>query len=136
MSESFAERLSRFTPDGTGLDRDALLFAAGRASARPNRGWMAVAGALAASNAVMLALLWPANSDPGRSSPMGPMSPMGPISHEKIDPLPELAQADRKALSRQILLLDERDWPRPAPVESLAPPEPPLRAYSDSALFF
>ena len=40
MSEPILERLSRFTPDAGGLDRDALLFAAGRESARPNRGWM------------------------------------------------------------------------------------------------
>ena len=34
MSEPFAERLSRFTPDGGGLDRDALLFAARTRSVR------------------------------------------------------------------------------------------------------
>ena len=38
MSEPILERLSRFTPDAGRLDRDALLFAAGRESARPNRG--------------------------------------------------------------------------------------------------
>ena len=32
MSESFLERLSRFTPDAGRLERDALLFAAGRRS--------------------------------------------------------------------------------------------------------
>ena len=35
MSEPFLERLSRFTPDAGGLDRDALLFAAGRALRPP-----------------------------------------------------------------------------------------------------
>ena len=33
MSESFIERLSRFTPDAGALDRDSLLYAAGRESA-------------------------------------------------------------------------------------------------------
>ena len=39
MSEPILERLNRFTPDAGGLDRDALLFAAGResAAARPVR---------------------------------------------------------------------------------------------------
>ena len=53
MSEPLAERLSRFTPDGAGLDRDSLLFAAGRASARPSRRWQALAAALAASRAAL-----------------------------------------------------------------------------------
>jgi len=59
MSEEFLERLSRFTADPGGLDRDALLFAAGRASARPNRGWMTLASILASTQALSLALLWP-----------------------------------------------------------------------------
>ena len=59
MSEPSLERLSRFTPDAGGLDRDALLFAAGRSSARPNRGWMALASLLTGTQALSLVLLWP-----------------------------------------------------------------------------
>jgi hypothetical protein len=59
MSEPFLERLSRFTPDSRGLDRDALLFAAGRASARPNRGWKSLASALAVTQLFSLVALWP-----------------------------------------------------------------------------
>ncbi len=58
MSEPFLERLSRFTPDAGGLDRDALLFAAGRGSARPNRGWKALAALLAGTQMLSLALLF------------------------------------------------------------------------------
>ena len=54
MSKSLDQRLSRFTPDGTGLDRDALLIAAGRASLRPNRAWTVVAGVLAACQLLTL----------------------------------------------------------------------------------
>ena len=54
MSEPILERLSRFTPDAGGLDRDALLFAAGRESARPNRGWMTLASLLASTQALSL----------------------------------------------------------------------------------
>ena len=39
MSEPIVERLSRFTPDAGRLDRDSLLYEAGRKSARPNRAW-------------------------------------------------------------------------------------------------
>ncbi len=53
MSEPFLERLSRFTPDAGRLDRDALLFAAGRGSARPNRGWMTLATLLASTQALV-----------------------------------------------------------------------------------
>jgi len=61
MSEPIAERLSKLTPDASGLDRDALLFAAGKASVRPSRRWPVLCGVLAASQAVTFALLfWPA----------------------------------------------------------------------------
>ena len=59
MSEPILERLSRFTPDAGRLDRDALLFAAGRDSARPSRGWMALATLLASTQSLSLLLLWP-----------------------------------------------------------------------------
>jgi hypothetical protein len=59
MSEPFLERLSRFTPDAGRLDRDALLFAAGRGSVRPNRGWITLATLLASTQALSLVLLWP-----------------------------------------------------------------------------
>ena len=68
MSEPILERLSRFTPDAGGLDRDALLFAAGRSSARPNRGWMTLASLLAGTQALSLVLLWPHSTPPAGGS--------------------------------------------------------------------
>ena len=59
MSEPFIERLSQFTPSAGGLDRDALLFAAGRSSARPNRAWQGLSAALAATQILTLACMWP-----------------------------------------------------------------------------
>jgi hypothetical protein len=64
MSEPILERMSRFTPDAGRLDRDALLFAAGRGSARPNRGWMTLAALLASTQVLSLVLLWPGASLP------------------------------------------------------------------------
>lgn len=65
MSESFLERLSRFTPDAGRVDRDALLFATGRASARPNRGWISLAAVLASTQLLSLVFLWPHATPPG-----------------------------------------------------------------------
>jgi hypothetical protein len=64
MSEPFLERLSRFTPDAGRLDRDALLFAAGRGSVRPNRGWVTLATLLASTQLLSLVLLWPRPTPP------------------------------------------------------------------------
>jgi hypothetical protein len=66
MSEPILERLSRFTPNAGALDRDALLFAAGRSSARPNRGWKAMATLLASTQALTLIVLWPRPMPPER----------------------------------------------------------------------
>ncbi len=59
MSQEFLERLSRFTPDALGLDRDALLFAAGHSSVRPNRVWTTLATLLATTQALSLVAFWP-----------------------------------------------------------------------------
>jgi hypothetical protein len=77
MSEEFLERLSRFKPDAGGLDRDALLFATGRASARPNRGWVALAALLANTQMLSVALLWPRPIPPaGRSTIAADVAPV------------------------------------------------------------
>lgn len=68
MSEPFLERLSRFTPHLGDLDRDALLFAAGRASARPNRLWKSLSAVLVATQALSLACLWPRSADMRRGA--------------------------------------------------------------------
>src|SRR5262249_7182221 len=110
MSESFLERLSRFTPDAGRLDRDAMLFAAGRASARPNRGWIALAGALASTQALSLALLWPTSAPPAAGLPVTGLtaqrtpvergtgeSPAGPGVRFAASSLDELEAEERPA---------------------------------------
>lgn len=74
MSESVdpIARLAKFTPAAGGLDRDAVVFAAGRASVRHGRVWPALAGALALSQVVTLLWLWPARSP----EPLIPQSPV------------------------------------------------------------
>lgn len=58
MPEDVTRGLSAFTP--AGLDRDAVLFAAGKAAARRWGGWRWLTAGLAVSNAVTLGVLvWP-----------------------------------------------------------------------------
>ncbi|HEY7154727.1 MAG TPA: hypothetical protein VH575_12265 [Gemmataceae bacterium] len=123
MSEPLAERLSRFTPDGMGLDRDALLFAAGRASARPSRRWQALAAALAASQLLTLVCLWP-HTPP--SAPPAVVAEQPPVAPEPP------AAPDPSALSvlRERLLADDGDkWPSSVSDGPMVPDDPPLHAF-------
>jgi hypothetical protein len=127
MSEPVAERLSRFTPERGGLDRDALLFAAGRASARPSRGWMALAGALAASQMLTLALFWP------RPLPSGSdvVADAVAVAPAEVLSSPEPAPSALWAL-RQRLLEPGQPAPEPA-AQDVIPDPPPLRVFPVSS---
>jgi hypothetical protein len=121
MSEPIAERLSRFTPDASGLDRDALLFAAGRASARAGRGWAALALALAACQALTLACLWP--------RPAPPPAP-APAPAPAVEPAPPAdGPAEPPGAYYRQLLAAAEDPPKPAAGEDLVPEAPPLHAF-------
>jgi len=128
MSEPLAERLSRFTPDAGGLDRDALLFAAGRASARPGRRWKALAGALAASQlATLLFILWLHVPNQGADAPRSPTAPT-PVAIQPPAP------ADAGSRAANWPLLNEPDaLPPAAASDSLVPDDPPLRASATPA---
>jgi hypothetical protein len=123
MSEPI-DRLSRFTPDAAGLDRDRLLFEAGRASARPHRRWRALCAGLAASQLMTLtALCWP------RSGAL-PAEHRTPVAAEPA-PAPVVADRDEPSLWRlrdEILANDGRA-PAAAPVAHLVASEPPLHAF-------
>ncbi len=137
MSEPVIERLSRFTPDTGKLDRDALLYAAGHRSARPNRPWIALAAALAVTQMLTLALWWqrPAQSAavlPPTAAPLpAPSSPSGPTTPDSSDS-PGMWSVRRRLLDSDL----ER---RPLPVETgtFIESEPPLRAFAapSAALF-
>jgi hypothetical protein len=126
MSEPFLERLSRFTPDTGGLDRDALLFAAGRASARPGRGWKTLAAVLAATQALSLALLWPHATPPvGGSTPQVAHQPAPAAGR----PAPEaLANSGVWSVYRE--LQDSAREDRADGTGSFVESGPPLRAFA------
>ena len=123
MSEPLAERLSRFTPDGTGLNRDALLFAAGRASARPNRGWQLLAGVLAACQVLTLVGLWIRTPD-ARNNP-----PSVAVHQPETTPLPSQQDPSELGVLSERLLASEGDWVPPADDAPMIAPEPPLRVF-------
>ena len=122
MSEPFLERLSRFTPDAGGLDRDALLFAAGRSSARPNRGWMAAASLLAGTQALSLVLLWPhpTPQDTRFAVPVA-VAPEPPTTPE-IRTTGEWANPGRSSARRSLLKLEIEDGPADVTFIDSAPP--------------
>lgn len=138
MREPIIESLSRFTPDGSGLDRDAIMYAAGRTSARPNRGWMALAGSLAACQVVTLALLWP------RPNSTVDSHDVPSFVKQESESIPSMAikqnsqgksdAAELWALNRQMLMNRGIDLP-PADTSAgpMVPSDPPLHAYSTAA---
>jgi hypothetical protein len=129
MHESLAESLSRFTPDSSGLDRDALLFAAGQASARrPVHTWGVLVGALAACQVLTLFLLWPEAKPPRGLLVEGPRPVLqlpnpGPPT-EPNDP------ASIQALTKRVMKSQDDDLPRETASDSLDTESPPLRASS------
>jgi hypothetical protein len=122
MSEPLAERLGRLTPDAGGLDRDALLFAAGRASVRPGRRWKALASVLAASQLLTLLLLWPRTPATTPFVSPGPSVAVEPVQLVPPDPSSWWSLRERAFAS-------EGDLPAPAVEDSLLPAGPPLLAF-------
>jgi hypothetical protein len=130
MSEPIPERLSRFTPDASVLDRDALLFAAGRASARPNRRWIAVAVGLAACQLLTLGLFWfrPGPAPAPSATLVGP----GP-SPTAIRPLTSAFPADDVqtwVMRWRLLAAHSDDLPPPTSVGEPEPSPRQLRAFA------
>jgi hypothetical protein len=127
MSEPFVERLSGFTPDAGRLDRDALLFAAGRSSARSPRGWKTLALLLAGTQSLSLAMLWPHPIRPGGRS----ILPVAAVPVPRADlqpPITETPVSPGNWSARQSLLESERTA-RPTANLTLIDTGPPLRAF-------
>ena len=127
MSESLEKRLSHFTPDGTGLDRDALLFAAGRASARPKRLWPVLAGVLAISQLLSLTLMWPRTT-----SHVAPLAsaPKEPALAEPLDTAQSRLPTELWSHNNQILQSEGYDLPSTATPESMVPGKEPFQPLS------
>jgi hypothetical protein len=133
MSEPFLERLSRFTPETRGLNRDAVLFAAGRASARPNRVWVGLASLLAGTQALSLVLLLQhPNPDRNPNLPAGRWA--GPVAAAPVPPPAPAARTpdpvrDPGLWSARHSLLESESLDHPAADVTFIDSEPPLRAF-------
>lgn len=129
MSEPLAERLSRFTPNAAELDRDALLFAAGRASVRLSRFWPALAAGLAVAQLLTVICLWPRTAPPSPGPSAAPFAASEPL---RVEPLPaRSSEVDPSALRalRQRMQEADLDYPVSPSDEPMAPPGPPLHAF-------
>jgi hypothetical protein len=120
------QKLSRFTPSSSSVDRDAMLFAAARASASKARGWKLLATALAMSQTAMLAV-WLAG--PGadlrgaRSGPLNIDKSMVFVVSAPV--LPPVSPESYGSLMRHL----ERDGlPMPEPLADPMPAERVLSA--------
>jgi hypothetical protein len=129
MSAPFPERLSRFTPDAGGLDRDVLLYAAGRASARPNRGWIALAAALAVTQVLTVVLLWPRPAQPVAHLPPPAVQP----AVSPAPPEPPTSDAPDSpgiwSVHHNLLESEADDRPPPGNTVTVIDSGPPLRAF-------
>jgi hypothetical protein len=127
MSEPFLERLSRFTPDPGGLNRDALLFAAGRESTRPNRGWKTLAAVLAGTQVLTLVLLRPRPAPSVTGLTVAVASSPAPTA--ALEPQPTEATPSRGVWTARLSLLDPVTKDRAADDVTLIDSGPPLRAF-------
>jgi hypothetical protein len=125
MSEPFLERLSRFTPDAGGLDRDALLFAAGRGSVRPNRGWITLATLLASTQVLSLVLLWPHPTPP--ASRLTVANATVPMPSAAFEPRTSEALTSPGAWSARHNLLESETDNLPGDTVTLIDSGPPLK---------
>jgi len=119
QADPMTDRLNRFTPNAAGLDRDAILFAAGQRAARGSWVWKAVAGVFAATQLVTLWVLWPREGSV--------VVPATPQAAPVVEPAPAPLPADTWTVhSPPDVVLDP---PKSSSVE-FAPSGPPLTAWS------
>jgi hypothetical protein len=116
------DRLARFTP-AAGLDRDALLFEAGRRSARGSWLWKGLAGLFAATQVITLLTLWPRPQPAGTFVvPPPAVSPVTPPASPPSSPDPGLWSMGSRP--------DVLDRAVPAPAGEFVSAGPPLTAGS------
>jgi hypothetical protein len=128
--DPLAKQLRQFTPTSGALDRDALIFSAGRASAKKHVGWKALAGALAASQLLTVVLLWP------RAAANVPSAGIQDVATNQSDAEKPESMADETMLSfqlarmRQGFLAAGGEPAMPRISGPIVPDRPPLRAGS------
>jgi hypothetical protein len=87
LTDPVARTLARFTP-AAGLDRDEVLFRAGRASAPKGRWWKRATALLLVTQAATLVALMRPGTEPVVVPPPAPGSPASEPSPDAPDPFP------------------------------------------------
>src|SRR5262249_53944786 len=114
------------TPDAGSLQRDALLFAAGRGSARPNRGWKMLAAVLAGTQVLSLALLWPHAVPPAGSPAVQVAATPAPSAVEQAA---SHRWANRGVMTAHGDLSEVKSEDRPDDTVTFIDTGPPMRAF-------
>jgi hypothetical protein len=124
MNPDPVAQLSRFTP-APAPDPAALLFTAGRASARTHWGWKAAVAALVSSNAALVAL-FAFRAPVGAPGPAPAPVPSVQALGESPSPAPPTAPApvDEPWSYRTLRSADLEGAPQPEPLPSVAPRQP------------
>ena len=120
------DKLTRFSPSPGGLDRDAILFAAGRASSRSRRLWPAIAGVLAVTQAITLAQLLA--SRPPQAAPVQ--------NGNSLPPAPAIEPPDSMRDNILQVRSDFEHWPREMPVDDPVPSKPTWTVLSAKGFSF
>lgn len=124
------DKLARFTPNPAALDRDALLFNAGRTSVKSSRVWPILTVVLGMSQVMTLIFFWQ------ESAPiMQPVSPgttpayMLPAS--EVSPVLPASPIDPSLWTLQHRWLDQTEIPPvPPAAENTVDSPPPLTVFS------
>lgn len=133
MNDLLVKKLRRFTPDPVGLDRDALLFQAGRASVRPQRWWPALAGLLALSQTATLLHFLTRSPEPSSSIIVEPKHESPASSLEPIES-PASEEPRQWTYRRATMNADVDDLPKQQPIENAIASGRPLGVISYSSV--
>lgn len=120
--DPLVHKLARFTPTSAAIDRDAMLFAAGRASAPGPVKWKLLAGLFGLTQLVTIAFLVTTSGAGGFREHIDAIatSPPSPQTSGEGEALPSLSYLDLMNHWRS------GDLPRPEAISDNTPPLPDL----------
>ena len=122
------DKLSRFTPDGLGLDAAEVLFRAGRASARTPWGWKAAVALLLLANGGWLAERW--SHEPVAVPVVSiPEKQVAPVVEPPASPLPDPSES-LWSLGALHQTTDADSLPASPAIANMPPTDPPLTPHS------
>jgi hypothetical protein len=119
------DKLSRLTPASAGIDREAILFAAGRASANSGRRWKILTAALALTQTATLAL-WLSSSHSAQVDRGAITAPIEPRIEQREPPSSTPSQSIAESSYGEMRRWEKTGMPPPPVVTDPAPSQPIL----------